>query len=83
MLISIWLTITEPGRGSSTLTVRFFQVLVMTAVAHISQEMLRISSLSVEGKLVGAMAEMEFALMQLLKGILTFYERAGTACQID
>ena len=69
MLIRIWLTMTE-GRGSSTITVRFFQALVMTVVAHITQEMLRISSLSVEGKLVGAMAEMEFAMMQLLKGIL-------------
>jgi hypothetical protein len=57
-----------PGRGSSTLTVRFFQVLVMTVVVHITQERLKIPLLTVGGKLVGTMAEMEFALMQLLKG---------------
>lgn len=45
----------------------------MTVVAHITQERLKISSSTVGGKLVGTMAEMEFALMQLLKGHDTTY----------
>jgi hypothetical protein len=40
----------------------------MTVVAHITQQRLGASSLTLGAKLVGAMAEMEFALMQFLKG---------------